>query len=253
MLNRGNNTVVRIRLDGRVVALKPVRPDTRIPGFRVAGLAVSPDSRTLWISATGDGGSGYVLRMDSFGESFITRQLMNEARAAGMAGSMEDIGASIFRHEFGAFQFVGPLFNGQACESCHNTPFSGGMGPIAATALRVARITGGTFDPLIGHGGPVARNHSISELGLGCGLRTGPPPQANAVSPRSAMTLRGNGRMDAIQNKDIVAVMNAPAAGDSWPPEPPPRRSSRAFRLEGRVRDLGRVHGRRVSHRARAH
>jgi CxxC motif-containing protein (DUF1111 family) len=87
------------------------------------------------------------------------------------------------------------------------------MGPIAATELRVASIIGGTFDPLIGHGGPVARNRSISELGLGCGLRTGVPAQANAVSPRSAMTLRGVGRMDAIQNKDIVAVMNGqPAA-----------------------------------------
>jgi len=62
------------------------------------------------------------------------------------------------------------------------------------------------FDPLSSHGGPIARQHSISELGFPCGLPTGDPPQANVFSNRSAMTLRGTSLIDNIRIGDIEKV-----------------------------------------------
>jgi CxxC motif-containing protein (DUF1111 family) len=106
------------------------------------------------------------------------------------------------------------LFNGRSCDSCHNTSagadFNGGMGVAPDTFVtRVARIEHGRFDPLASHGGPIARQHSIDELGFPCGLRTGDPPQANAFSSRSAMTLRGTSLIDNIRIGDIENVRGA--------------------------------------------
>ena len=63
--------------------------------------------------------------------------------------------------------------------------------------------------PLINHGGPVARTHSIAELGVPCGLPTGVPPEANVVSLRNAMTLRGDGLLDDVAPGDVYAIMAA--------------------------------------------
>jgi CxxC motif-containing protein (DUF1111 family) len=65
------------------------------------------------------------------------------------------------------------------------------------------------FDALINHGGPVARMHSIAELGVSCGLPTGVPPEANVVSLRNAMTLRGDGLLDNVAPGDVYAIMAA--------------------------------------------
>jgi CxxC motif-containing protein (DUF1111 family) len=70
----------------------------------------------------------------------------------------------------------------------------------------VARVNEGGFDPLLGHGGPIARQRSIAEFGVPCGLPTGDPPQANTFSNRSAMTLRGTSLIDNIRVGDIDKV-----------------------------------------------
>jgi CxxC motif-containing protein (DUF1111 family) len=81
------------------------------------------------------------------------------------------------------------------------------------TAQFVGRLRhDGTFDPLISHGGPVVRVHSIAELGAHCGLPTGIPPEANVVSLRSAMTLRGDGLLDDVAFGDVLAIMAAEPA-----------------------------------------
>jgi len=126
-------------------------------------------------------------------------------------------GADIFDNDLEPEQRLGPLFNGRSCDSCHNTSagadFAGGMGVTPDTFVkRVARIINGAFDPLASHGGPIARQHSISELGFPCGLPTGDPPQANAFSNRSAMTLRGTSLIDTIRNGDIDKVRAAQPA-----------------------------------------
>lgn len=78
---------------------------------------------------------------------------------------------------------------------------------------RVARIHNGFFDPLSGRGGPIAREHSIAELGSRCELPTGVPPRANATSVRSALTLRGTSLIDSILLADIVAAQAAEPVG----------------------------------------
>src|SRR2546426_9059442 len=75
--------------------------------------------------------------------------------------------------------------------------------------VRVGRIKDGRFDPLLGKGGPVARQHSISELGVDCDLRPGVTPRANVTSARSAMTLRGTSLIDNILDREILRVQAA--------------------------------------------
>jgi hypothetical protein len=211
VLNRGNSTIVRITQAGAVVAVRRVVAD--LPSFRVNGLAVSEDGQTLWVTAVMAGGQGAVLELPAFGQGFITPTMVDHARRAGATG-IAAMGADMFATQLSPLQAVGPLFNGRACGDCHNDPAMGGMGGPADTFVtRVGRLSGGMFDPLIGQGGPVARAHSIAELGFPCGLSTGVPPLANVTSRRSAMTLRGTALMDFVQNRDILAAQAAePAA-----------------------------------------
>jgi hypothetical protein len=211
VLNRGNATIVRVTQGGEVVAVRRVFAD--LPPFRVNGLAVSEDAQTLWVTVVMDGGGGAVLELPRFGEGLVTPTMVDHARGAG-AADLTAMGADMFATDLSPFQLVGPLFNGRACGDCHNDPIQGGMGATPDTFVtRVGRVMNGTFDPLIGRGGPVARAHSISELGFPCGLRPGVPPLANVTSKRSAMTLRGTALMDFVQTRDVLAVQAAePAA-----------------------------------------
>jgi hypothetical protein len=210
VVNRGNSTIVRLSQAGRVLAVRRVLAD--LPSFRLNGIAVSEDAQTLWVTAVTPGGGGVVLELPGFGEGFVTPTMVDHARRAGAVG-IDAMGADMFATQLLPLQAVGPLFNGRACGDCHNDPIEGGMGGTADTfVMRVGRISGGMFDPLLGMGGPVARAHSISELGLPCGLRTGVPPLANVTSKRSAMTLRGTALMDFVQTRDLLAVQAAQSA-----------------------------------------
>jgi hypothetical protein len=185
-----------------------------VSGFRVQGLAVSEDARLIWVTATAPGRQGVVLRVPSFGAGPVTRSLVDHAEDGGQNGAVAQ-GADIFKNQLQPEQGLGPLFNGRACNDCHNTiagsyglvPFPGGMGVSADSfVFRVAHIDNGNFDTLLGRGGPIARQSSIDELGVPCRLPTGTPPQANAVSKRSAMTLRGTSLLDNIRVADLEQV-----------------------------------------------
>jgi hypothetical protein len=105
-----------------------------------------------------------------------------------------------------------------------------GLGP-DETAQFVGRLRfDGTFDPLIDHGGPVARVHSIAELGVPCGLPTGVPSDANVVSLRNAMTLRGDGSIDDVAIGDVLANMMT---------EPPDVRGRPNMLSDGRMGKFG--------------
>jgi hypothetical protein len=215
VLNRGNNSIVRITQAGAFVEARHILAE--LPPFRANGLTVSEDAQTIWVTVVMEGGGGAVLAMPAFGAGFITPSMVGHARHAGAVG-MTAMGADMFATQLSPFQAVGPLFNGRACGDCHNAPVEGGMGASNDTFVtRVGRVSGGRgsemFDPLVGLGGPVARAHSIADFGFFCGLHTGVPPLANVTSRRSAMTLRGTALIDFVQPRDVLAAQTAePAA-----------------------------------------
>ena len=207
VLNRGNNSVVRMTQSGDVVATRRVnaasQTDLDVSGLRLNGIAVSEDGKTIWMTATGPDRQGFVLRMPAFGGGSVTTDLLNQAR-----GNLPtDQGADIFSHDMATNQALGPLFNEQSCSGCHNTPAAGGMGADAGSFVtRIARTQDGDFALLPGHARPIARQHSIAELGSSCGLPTGIPPQANLTSLRSAMTLRGTALIDNVLVSQLLAA-----------------------------------------------
>jgi hypothetical protein len=68
--NRGSGTILRLRQDGRIVAIARISIPGRGlvgPGL-INGIAVSPDARTIWVSLSGpslDGGA--VIEIPAFG------------------------------------------------------------------------------------------------------------------------------------------------------------------------------------------
>jgi len=209
ILNRGNNSIVRMTQAGRLVAVRQIEAPGA-PGFRANGLAVSEDARLIWVTATTPGHQGVVLQMPTFGAGPVTTSMIDHAKSVAANGAIAQ-GRDIFDVELKPEQGLGPLFNGRDCDSCHNASagaeFPGGMGVTPDTFVRrVARIQPHTLEPLPSHVGPIARQHSISELGYRCGIPTGDPPEANAFSNRSAMTLRGTSLIENIRVGDIEKV-----------------------------------------------
>ena len=115
-------------------------------------------------------------------------------------------GGELFRTEFTPEEGLGPLFNERACSACHAFPAVGGVGRRGlATVLRVGQLTDAGFDALIGRGGPFARAHSISELGVACDRSAGIPAGVNVTSVRNTPSLFGSGLIDAISDETIRA------------------------------------------------
>jgi CxxC motif-containing protein (DUF1111 family) len=228
VLNRGNNSIVRMTAAGQIVA--GFRIQAPLAGFRVNGIGVSEDAQTIWVTAVTPGGGGAVLQMPAFGAGFVSPTMVQHAMSAG-ATDTATMGSDMFTTDLVALQALGPLFNGRACGDCHKDPAQGGMGVTPDTFVtRVGNISGGTFDPLIGRGGPVARTHSITDFGFYCPLSTGVPPTANVTSKRSAMTLRGTALLDFVQTPDILAAQAA---------EPADVRGKVNVLADGRVGKLG--------------
>jgi CxxC motif-containing protein (DUF1111 family) len=122
------------------------------------------------------------------------------------AGPLTSEGKKLFMTDFTPAQGLGPLYNRRSCLDCHQSPTVGGMGwDDLAVVRRVGRFAGGSFDPLADAGGPVARDHSIAELGAPCDLTAGAPAAANLVSVRNAPPLYGLGLIDAIPDTVIRA------------------------------------------------
>jgi CxxC motif-containing protein (DUF1111 family) len=115
-------------------------------------------------------------------------------------------GAELFRMKFTPAQGLGPLFNARSCSGCHGFPTAGGVGRNGlATELRVGRLTRGEFEAMIGPSGPFARAHSVSELGFACDLAPGIPAGDNVSSVRNAPPLFGDGLINAIPDRVILA------------------------------------------------
>jgi CxxC motif-containing protein (DUF1111 family) len=138
-------------------------------------------------------------------------QSANASRAADSADLVKQ-GAKLFLADFTPEQGLGPLFNQRSCVVCHGIPSAGGMGwDGLGIVYRVGRIEDGSFDPLVGAGGPVARERSIAEFEMPCDLVPGPPAAANLISVRNAPPLYGLGLIDRIPD----AVIRASAASSA--------------------------------------
>jgi len=119
--------------------------------------------------------------------------------------SLAERGRALFQTDFTPEEGLGPLFNARSCLSCHSAPVSGGSGPDGlGTVLRIGTLRGGVFDSMVGRGGPIARSHSLRELGYSCAPAAGAPAAANMTSVRTAPPLFGLGLVNAIPDAAIL-------------------------------------------------
>jgi hypothetical protein len=79
--NRGNGTIVRLRQDGTVVAVRQVALPGRgaLGADRLNGIAVSPDALRLWVTVSGvtpefPQAEGFVLELPAFGAPVVGRK-----------------------------------------------------------------------------------------------------------------------------------------------------------------------------------
>jgi hypothetical protein len=218
--NRGNGTIARMRQDGTIVAVRRIiLPSGQAVGPQrlngiANGIAVSSDGQAIWVTI-GDALPEYpnlpgaLLEVPAFGPgrgaAYQAIQLTSFGASFGATDIVER-GAKLFQAEFSPFVGFGPLYNARSCLECHQSPTAGGMGINGlAVVHRVGRFDGGSFDSLVGRGGPVARKISIAELGRPCSSARGPPPAANLISVRNAAPLYGLGLIDKISDAVIEA------------------------------------------------
>jgi mono/diheme cytochrome c family protein len=210
VLNRGNNSVLRMSIDGTVLGARRIEADA-VRDFRVNGLAVSSDGQTVYVTATTPNSGGLLMTIPAFGahERKESGDLFQDASNGGQGGNMTAFGTFVFNADITPHQGLGPLFNSASCAGCHASPFPGGMGvtPDQSEQLVGRFRRDGSFDDLSNNGGPVARAHSVAELGIPCDELPGIPPEATVLSLRNAMTLRGNGLLDDIAAGDVLANM----------------------------------------------
>jgi mono/diheme cytochrome c family protein len=214
--NRGNGTIARMRQDGTVVGIRRVAlPGGQVVGpNRLNGIAVSPDAQKIWVTISDavsehPAAPGVLLELPAFGPGRSAARTSTQPVLAAhevQPGDLVARGAQLFRANFTPKQGLGPLYNARSCLECHHTPTAGGVGRNGLSVVqRIGRYDGYEFDPLVGFGGPVARAHSIADLGVPCTLRAGPLATANLISVRNASPLYGSALMEAIPDEVIRA------------------------------------------------
>jgi mono/diheme cytochrome c family protein len=208
VVNRGNGTVARITQDGKVVAVRRIAIGGETLGAnRLNRIATARDTQKLWLTVSGvvpghPNSPGAVIEIPAFGPGRAASLVPPPAADTELAGR----GAALFAASFELSQGLGPLYNAASCDACHGFPKLGGMGPDGlGLAMRVGKLTATGYDPLEGKGGPIARRHSVAELGVACPLAFGIPAAADIVSLRNAPPLHGAGLIDTIPDEAILA------------------------------------------------
>ena len=216
-VNRGNGTIVRLTQEGQIVAVRkvsivgePVGPN------RLNGIAVSDDAQRIWLTVSGaitgyETSPGALVEIPAFGPGRAARASPPPAEQRELAAR----GAVLFETPFGIADGLGPLYNETSCNACHGYPRLGGMGSKGLSSLHmlVGKMVNGNYDPLAGQGGPIARHHSIAELGANCSLVSGIPAEADVVSLRNAPSLFGVGLIDSVPDTVILAAATAEHSG----------------------------------------
>ena len=107
-------------------------------------------------------------------------------------------GRVLFDRDFGFAEGVGPLFNGDACRSCHFDPVIGGAGPSGVDAMRQGSFTGFTFNtPASGTALP---RHAVADT------RPEADADANFFEPRQTPSALGLGLLEQIPREAIEAL-----------------------------------------------
>lgn len=123
------------------------------------------------------------------------------APIAGLDGAqlaLFEQGRARFDRDFGFAEGVGPLFNGDACRSCHFDPVIGGAGPSGVDAMRQGSFTGFTFsEPSAGTALP---RHAVNAV------RPQADPDANFFEPRQTPSALGLGLLERVPRETIEAL-----------------------------------------------
>jgi CxxC motif-containing protein (DUF1111 family) len=107
-------------------------------------------------------------------------------------------GRALFDRDFTFSEGVGPLFNGDACRSCHFDPVIGGAGPSGVDAMRQGSFSGSTFTAP--PSGTALPRHAIAPV------RPEADAEANFFEPRQTPTTLGLGLLERIPRATIEAL-----------------------------------------------
>jgi CxxC motif-containing protein (DUF1111 family) len=107
-------------------------------------------------------------------------------------------GRVLFDRDFGFAEGVGPLFNGDACRSCHFDPVIGGAGPSGVDAMRQGSFTGFMFNQP-GDGTALPR-HAVTDA------RPEADADADFFEPRQTPSALGLGLLEQIPRETIDAL-----------------------------------------------
>ncbi len=112
-------------------------------------------------------------------------------------------GKKVFQRVFEPKDGLGPLFNGNSCAECHESPVVGGVGDeVEVHATRF--VAPDSCDPLFEQGGPVIQQDATPLL-RAKGITKEPiPPRATAQARRSSPPLFGFGLVDAIPEATLL-------------------------------------------------
>jgi hypothetical protein len=196
-----DGSIARIRQDGTLVAVRRVAvAGTVLAAGRLNGIATAPDAAHLWLTvrdALAGEPAGALIEVPAFGAGST-----DAIPAATIAA-----GGALFARVLTPQTGLGPLFNERSCLTCHSTPSAGGMGRNGLDVVtHIGRLENGIFDPMVDTGGPVARAHSVTELGFACPLTAGISARANVTSLRNSPTLYDDGAIDSITDAAIAAA-----------------------------------------------
>lgn len=219
--NRGDGSILRIDQSGKVLA----RAVVQVPGLgalgagRLRALAVSADAQRIWLTVQGElpgfeDHEGALIEVSAFDAAgpFESKPMVVEAIPE---IALARAGHDAFHKSFSPDEGLGPLFNARSCVACHNEPSSGGMSTADRNfAIRVARMqpVTGRLETVDGINSPVARRHSVRELGQRDAPAATIPRQANVTSLRMPMALYATGAIDDIPDAAILA--HAVSKGD---------------------------------------
>lgn len=107
-------------------------------------------------------------------------------------------GRLLFDRDFTISEGVGPLFNGDACRSCHFDPVVGGAGPSDVDVMRQGALEGESF--IMPSGGTALPRHAVSPA------RPEPSDEANFFERRQTPTTLGLGLLERIPRGTIEAL-----------------------------------------------